>query len=90
MDSKDLFATLSTCRNVADRSIRGDVSVIRYEFETRNVDRMIWIPGSANYADPLTKTDSPISQALELMFFDGKISMDFHGALFRNSDAPTG
>lgn len=32
LDPKNLFETLSTCRNSIDRSIRTDVSVIRYEF----------------------------------------------------------
>ena len=90
VDSKDLHGTLSTCRNAADRSIRGDVSVIRYEFETRNVDRMIWVPGRMNYADPLTKTDSPLSSSLELMLFTGKITMDFGEALSSSSNKSTG
>ncbi len=54
VDSKDLYDTLSTCRNATDRSTRADVSVIRYEFETKNVSRMIWVSGKSNLADPLT------------------------------------
>ena len=34
-DSKDLFSTLSTCRLATDRSIRGDISSIRFEFATK-------------------------------------------------------
>ena len=36
VDSKDLFSTLSTCRMVSDRFIRGDPSSIRFEFSTKN------------------------------------------------------
>lgn len=35
VDSNDLWETLSTCRASNDKSIRADVSVIRYEFETK-------------------------------------------------------
>lgn len=45
VDSKDLFSTLSTCRNAIEKSIRGDVIVIRYEFETKTLNKLIWIPG---------------------------------------------
>ena len=68
LDSKDLFETLSTCRNSIDRSIRADVSVIRYEFETHKVNRIIWIPGKLNLEDTLTKTNSPLVDPLQLMF----------------------
>lgn len=56
LDSKDLYDTLSTCRSSTDRSICADLSVIRYEFETHNVNQIIWIPGKVPLADPLTKT----------------------------------
>lgn len=81
VDSKDLFDPFSTCRNSMDRSIRADVSVVRYEFETKNIDRMIWIPGKTNLADPLTKTNSPLTQTLQLTMFNGEVSISFHGAL---------
>ena len=35
VDSKDFFSTLSTCRMASDRSIRGNVSAIRFEFATK-------------------------------------------------------
>jgi len=86
VDSKDLFTTLSTCRNAMDRSIRGDVSVIRYEFETKNVDRMIWVPGKLNLADACTKENSPLAESLQLMMYTSKISMDFSESEHRDSD----
>ena len=90
VDSKDLFTTLSTCRNATDRSIRADVSVIRYEFETRNVSTMIWLPGKSNLADPLTKPDSPLELPLQLMMFSGEIPVSFTETMFRHSDQSTG
>jgi len=85
VDSKDLFDTLSTCRNAIDRSIRGDVSVIRYEFETKNVSRIIWVPGKTNLADACTKEYSPLVEAVQLMLFTCKIPVDFTQALHRDS-----
>ena len=67
VDSKDLFTTPSTCRSATDRSIRADVSVIHYAFETHNVNGMLWIPGSVNLADTFTKPDSPLCQPLQLL-----------------------
>lgn len=86
VDSKDLFTTLSTCRNSADRSIRADVNVIRFEFETHNITKMIWIPGKVNPADCLTKRNSPLVDALQLILYSGKIQIDFSDQQFRNSD----
>eukprot|EP00178_Gracilaria_changii_P001336 TRINITY_DN1187_c0_g1_i1.p1 TRINITY_DN1187_c0_g1~~TRINITY_DN1187_c0_g1_i1.p1 ORF type:complete len:639 (-),score=88.06 TRINITY_DN1187_c0_g1_i1:5196-7112(-) len=90
VDSKDLFDTLSTCRNATDRSIRADVSVIRYEFETYQVSRMSWIPGKLNFADPLTKLDSPLCSALELLLFKGEIPIDTSSCQHRSSNRSTG
>ena len=39
-DSKDLFNSLYTQRNATDRSVRADVNVIRFDFETKAVDIM--------------------------------------------------
>ncbi|PXF49341.1 hypothetical protein BWQ96_00915 [Gracilariopsis chorda] len=76
VDSKDLFDTLSTCRNATDRSIRAEVSVIRYEFETHNVSQIIWIPGKLNLADLLKKSDSPLRTSLEILLYSGTIPLD--------------
>jgi len=60
VDSNDLWETISTCRTPTDKSIRSDVCLIRYEFETKSLSRLIWIPGSSNLTDPLTKPNSPL------------------------------
>lgn len=76
-DSKDLYSSLSTQRNSIDKSIRADVNVIRFEFETMAVNTMVWIPGKCNPADPGTKRDSPLAEVLQLMLFTGKIPLSF-------------
>ena len=75
-DSKDLFLTLSTCRMAYDRSIRGDVSSIRFEFATKRVSSMIWVPGKINLADPSTKPNSHLTKTLNLLFESGTLPID--------------
>lgn len=67
LDSKDLFEPPSKFRNSVDRSIRRDVSVILYEFETQNAYRVVWIPGKVDLADALTAERGRITKQL---FFD--------------------
>lgn len=42
--------------------------MVRYDFEAHNVNRMIWISGKINSADPLTRRASPMNQAVNLCF----------------------
>ena len=85
VDTKDLYDSLSTCRNATDKSIRADVSLIRYEFETHKINRMVWIPGKLNSADAITKPDSPLCQTLQLLMFSGTIPIDFEASQSRES-----
>lgn len=66
------------------KSIRDDVNVIRYKYETRNADEAVWIPGRVTLASSGTKTDSPKSTALKLTLSCGKISFD----LFKHRAGP--
>ena len=75
VDSKDLYTSMSTQRNSIDRSIRGDVSTIRFECLTGNINRISWIPGKINLADPLTKKDSALTDTLQLCLHTGKINV---------------
>ena len=90
VDSKDLFSTLSTCRMASDRSIRGDVSSIRFEFATKNVYSMIWVPGKIYLADPGTKPDIHLTQTLNLLFESGTSPIDFTEAVTKYSDLSNG
>ena len=90
VDSKDLYTSLSTRRNSIDKSIRADVNVIRFEYEVGNVDIMCWLPGSVNPADPGTKTDSPLTQALQLLMHSGTIPHDLSRHETRRFDRSLG
>ena len=77
VDSKDLFTSLSTQRNSIDRSIRGDVASIRFEFQVGKVNRIKCITGKINLADVLTKKDSPLTDDLQLTLFTGRLNISF-------------
>jgi len=90
VDSKDLWDSLTTCHEPTDKSVKSDVNVIRYEFETKHVSYMTWIPGRINPADVLTKKDSPMVDPLQLMLFSGKLPIDFSAGKTRDSTQSTG
>lgn len=46
VDAKDLSNSLSTCCKAKDKSICADFSVIRFEFDTRKTNPMVWIPAN--------------------------------------------
>jgi len=90
VDSKDLWDSLSSCHEPTDKSVRADVNVIRFEFETKNVTNMTWIPGKLNLADPMTKKDSPISNNLQLLMYTGELPFDTSSTKTRDSSQSTG
>lgn len=77
VDSKDLYTKLFTCRKATDRLMRTLVNLIRYQFQTQNVNRIIWVPGIINLADTITKPNSPLTQILQLLIYYRKLSSDF-------------
>ena len=50
---KDLFSTLSTRRLASDRSIRSDISSIRFEYATKNVSSVTWVSGKSIWLTPV-------------------------------------
>ena len=40
-----MYSSLSTCHVSEDTSIRGDLALIRYDFERNFINDMLWIPG---------------------------------------------
>ena len=85
VDWKELFSTMSSCRLGTDRSIRGDVSLIRFEFAKKTISQMIWVPENINLADPGTKTHCNLSQSLQLLLSTGKIPFHFNEAIIQSS-----
>ena len=90
LDTMDLYDTISTKRLPTDKAIKGDVASLRYDFEIRAIDKMIWIPGKFNLSDPLTKRDSPLEKSLQLTLHTGLISVDLSKCLVNNSKKPIG
>ena len=86
VDCKDLFNCIYTCHTPTDKSIWADVSLIRHKFVTHKVNIAIWIPGSVNPADVLTKLDSRICDTLQLMLFDGTMAVDLSAPVMQHSE----
>lgn len=80
VDSTDLFMSPSTCGDPEDKSFRADLEVFQCYYETKQLRKLIWIPGSTKLADPLTKRDGPPSIVLQLMVLDGTIQMNLEQA----------
>lgn len=90
VDSRDLFPSLKTQRNSIDKSIRADVNVIRFKLERRFVSRLTWVPGRVNLADPGTKPDSHLQNALSVTMADGRLANDLSESESRDADRPLG
>ena len=90
IDSKDLYNSLSTCRTPTDKSIRGDVSLLRYNFETRKLHKVVWLPGTVNPADVLTKLNSGLVDTVQLLLFDGYLPIDLSKSEARNTTQSLG
>lgn len=74
--SCDLYTSLSARINFIDRSIRADVNCIRVINEVGNVNIIGWLPGVENMADPSTKTDCSLFDALKLILYTSSIPID--------------
>lgn len=88
VDSKDLLTTLFTHRQSTDKSIRGEIGVIRYEFETKAVSKIV--PGKLNFADIGTKFDSPLNDAVLRLLQSSTLPFDFENCESRGSDRSLG
>lgn len=75
VDSKDLYRSLSTQRNLVDLSVRVGVNCIGFVFETA-LSEVGWIPGCCSPADLGTKPNSVLTDAVMFMFASGKVPMD--------------
>ena len=74
VDSKGLHEALSTEHNVTDKAIRKDIDMLRRDYEAGILDEIVWIPGSKNPADALTKEGAVhTGDLLEQAFADGEL-----------------
>lgn len=96
LTSRDLLTFLSTQRNSVDKSIQADIKVIRYEhktryeYETHNVDEIVWMPGQTSLTDPASKNDSLLSVALQLTLSCGKIGIEISQHVRQSAIRPLG
>lgn len=74
--SKDFLTCLSTHRNSIDKSFLANINVIRFELERPNVRQFTCIPYREKLAYHGNKQDSPLTDALLLALFDGRLSLE--------------
>lgn len=89
LDLEDLFDTLSVRRNASDRSVRADVNIIRFEFETHAVARVISTPGRTNLAGLLAKNNSSLFDALQPLFLSATMPFALFGFISCSFDQST-
>lgn len=77
---KDLYQYLLRARTPTDKFIIADVRLIQYYFDTKQLRRMIWTPGTTNLADALTKMDNKFLRMVCNMLYDGTIQCSFENA----------
>lgn len=73
MDSRGLFDTITTLHEGRDYRLRQTVQRIRDSFESRELDTLRWIKGSANIADALTKRNPVLYRLLNDIFIDSRL-----------------
>ena len=90
VDTMDLFDTIPTKRLPTDKAIKGNVASLRYDYEIGAMNKLIWVPGKFNLADPVTKRDTPLQKNLQLTLHSGLISVDFTSCRVNDSKKPIG
>lgn len=90
VNSKDLYTTLTAQRQSVDRPIRGDVGVLRFEVDVKNVSKVAWIPGKLNPADIGTKLDSQLTLVIAQMLATGRIPFSTDRTISCSSDDSLG
>ena len=74
VDSKTTFNVVAKDGKTTERRLQIDVLALRQSYDLGELDRLAWIPGSLNAADPLTKpvlsTSSPLYVIMETNKFE--------------------
>lgn len=86
LDSKDLFDCLYKQRSNFDMFIRAGLRAIRHEIEMSSVRRFIWILSRENLAEPGSKSNSPLADALRLLMTTARLPLSFSAAASRFVD----
>lgn len=53
------------------------INVISYEFERLSVSPIVWEPVRENLADPGNKADSPVTNRIQLLTTETRLTPDF-------------
>lgn len=72
-DSYGLYGTVTSLRESKDYRLRPTVAAIRDTYECGEIEHLLWVPGSVNIADPLTKYNRHIRDLLMYVLQTGRI-----------------
>ncbi len=76
VDSKGLHRCLSTQSTPRDRGMIADVHRLRSEYERGDIDDIVWVAGTENPADALTKLHAgETAEALEKMLVEDRLAV---------------
>jgi len=73
LDSLGLHSTISTLHEGRDYRLRPTVARLRDSYECGEISELLWIPGTCNIADALTKRNLAIHRTLNNVLNTGKI-----------------
>lgn len=90
VESKGVSTSLSTLCALKDKSVRGDVQIIRYFFETKRLDSKMCILGKSNICDALTKKYSALTEPIQNLMFAGKLPISMKAATLTDSNQSLG
>ena len=68
IDNKDALESVHSSTDVQERRLRRDIAIIKECLATREIEQLIWVPGSLQLADVLTKkgvNPQPIRQVVQ-------------------------
>lgn len=86
VDSRGLYDTITTLHAGKEYRLRQTVERIRNSFESKDLDILRWIPGTANIADALTKRNIKMHRSLNLVATTGHLNIDLESGYELDSE----
>lgn len=90
VDSKSLWDCISTCHEPHDKHIRPHVALLRYDFERAFITALVWIAGTKNPSDAVTKPHSSTIRLLQQILHSGRVTVDMSETEYRDQDRSLG
>ena len=79
IDSRTVFNVVAKKAKTTERRLQIDIFALRQSYDTGELNRIAWIPGQSNPADPLTKPALSKSSPLFKIMTTNKFELDPKG-----------